>query len=168
MLARLVALTEAGGISAFTAFISASALVLVAFIGKWQINGRREAQEDRQVLHEKQDALAEAIKPANGHDTIGEGIEAIEQHLSRIDDRLAEGEDRFTRLERAFEHRGERIEKLEDKAAETLALVGENHGLFKNYIEAWTPLAARAVGEWGPDGTKEKRKDHGRRHDKGA
>jgi hypothetical protein len=26
--------------------------------------------------------------------------------------------------------------------------------MFKNYIEAWTPLAARAVGEWGVDGMK--------------
>ena len=162
----LTALSEAAGISAFTAVISAAALVLVALIGRWQLVGRRDAKADSDHLHAKQDALAEAVKPFNGHDTLGQGIEAIEDHLQRIDDRLMEGEERFTRLERAFDQRGERIEKLEDKAAETLALVGENHGLFKNYIEAWTPLAARAVGEWGPDGTKEKRSDHGRRRDK--
>jgi hypothetical protein len=158
-------------VAAFTAFISAAALVLVAFIGKWQLNGRREAKAANHQLHEKQDELAKAVEPTNGHNTLGEGIQSIEEHLERIDTRLVEGEHRFDRIEDLFDKRGERIDKLEDKAAETLQLVAENHGLFKNYIEAWTPLAARAVGEWGIDGTThhedpKERKDRGRRRDK--
>jgi hypothetical protein len=164
-------LSETGAINGFTAVISAAALVLVALIGRWQLNGRREARVASQHLHDKQEELAEAVKPSNGHETIGEGVQAIEAHLERIDTRLEEGEHRFDRIENLFDKRGERIEKLEDKASETLALVAENHGLFKNYIEAWTPLAARAVGEWGIDGTThtkepKERKDHGRRRDK--
>lgn len=164
-------MSESGAINGFTAFISAAALVLVALIGRWQLAGRREARQDSVHLHEKQEELAQAVKPSNGHNTIGQGVQAIEEHLERIDARLVEGEERFGRLETLFDKRGERIEKLEDKASETLALVAENHGLFKNYIEAWTPLAARAVGEWGIDGTTHKedpkeRKDHGRRKDK--
>jgi hypothetical protein len=154
----ILAITETGAINAFTAFISAAALVLVAFIGRWQLTGRQEARKDSKYLHEKQEELAQAVLPSNGHDTLGEAIEGLENHLNRIDARLIEGEGRFARIEGDLAARGPRIDKLEERSSETLNLVAENHSLFKNYIEAWTPLAARAVGEWGADGTKQKRK----------
>jgi hypothetical protein len=169
----VIGLTETGGIALSTAFLSAFALVMVAWIGNRQRINRNEANADRQVLFDRQGELQDAVKPANGHDTLGQALEEIANsqremtvQLDRVDVRLAEGEQRFDRIEATLNDRGTRIERIEEKSAETLALVGDNHHLFKNYIEAWTPLAARAVGEWGADGTKEKRKDHGRRHDK--
>jgi predicted nucleic acid-binding Zn-ribbon protein len=105
-------------------------------------------------LHDKQTELTEAIAPSNGHDSLGQALEAVENKLDAIDTRLVEGDERFGRIEESLNERSPRIDHLEDRSAETLALVAENHAMFKNYIEAWTPLAARAVGEWGVDGMK--------------
>lgn len=109
----------------------------------------RDAAEDREHIKA-------ALQPENGYDSIGQGITAIEQKLVKIDQRLEEGQQWMDTTQMELEAREPRIKSLEAKTAETLAIVGENHALFKNYIESWTPLAARAVGEWGADGQLEK------------
>jgi hypothetical protein len=158
----MVALSESGNISLVTAVLSATALVFVALIGRRQKEVHSQAVTDRKLLRENTQDIKDAIRPENGHATIGQGVESIGElardmatKLDRIDIRLAEGEERFDRIEEMLDAREIRIKKLDDKSAEVLALVGDNHAMFKNYIEAWTPLAARAVGEWGVDGMKE-------------
>jgi hypothetical protein len=161
----LIALTETGGIALVTAFLSSLALILVAIIGRRQTAVHTQAVQDRQLLRQNTQDIKDAIRPENGHSTIGQGVESIAElardmatQLDRIDTRLAEGEERFGRIEDTLDAREIRIKKLDDKSAEVLALVGDNHAMFKNYIEAWTPLAARAVGEWGADGMTETKK----------
>jgi hypothetical protein len=158
----MMGLTETGGIALVTAFLSSVAIVLVAIIGRRQTAVHTQAVKDRKLLHENTQNIKDAIKPGNGDETIGQGVEGIavttlemKKQLDGVIRRLSEGDARFERIEDLFSERGARIDKMDERSAETLAMVGDNHAMFKNYIEAWTPLAARAVGEWGVDGLKD-------------
>jgi hypothetical protein len=109
------------------------------------------------------DNIQAQLSPENGYESIGQGVAAIEKQLVQIDGRLQEGDERFERIETLLDNRGHIIASLESKTAETLALVGDNQDLMKRYITAWTPLSARAVKEWGEDGTKKSKKNKRRK-----
>jgi hypothetical protein len=102
----------------------------------------------------------------NGHDTLGDGITAVEEIaadtnrqvkvntvvIDQMHDRLADGENRFSRIEH--------------KAAETLAQAGELRAevremalvleRLRSGFERDDPLRRRAVDEWGADGERGK------------
>jgi hypothetical protein len=144
-------LSEGAGIALAAALISGVTAVLVAFMAQSTVRSQHRASAERQEVIEK-------ITPTNGYDTLGDAIEALEKTLMGIDARLRDGDDRFGRIEVLLDQRGRIIGSLESKATETLHLVGDNHAVFKKYIEAWTPLSERAIEEWGADGRKRKKK----------
>lgn len=147
----MIALSEGGGIALAAALVSGVTAVLVAFMAQQTIRSQHRVSAQQKEVIDK-------VTPTNGYDTLGEAIEAIENTLLRIDQRLQEGDNRFGRIEVLLDQRGKTIGSLEEKTAETLHLVGENHAVFKRYIDSWTPLSERAIQEWGTDGQKRKKK----------
>ena len=102
----MIALTEAGGISLGTAIISAAALVLVAWLGNRQRIGRAEAKAENAVL-------AKAVEPTNGHETLGEGVAAIEDRIVALDAKVTKALEEA----QAFRHSTDsRLDSLEDVA----------------------------------------------------
>jgi len=102
----MIALTEAGGISLGTAIISAAALVLVAWLGNRQRIGRAEAKAENAVL-------AKAVEPTNGHETLGEGVAAIEDRIVALDAKVTQALEEAEAFRRSTDSR---LESLEDVA----------------------------------------------------
>lgn len=158
----MLALTESGFISLATALIAGSTTVLVAFLAHANQRDQKEAREHRKQATTERAELAEAVRPTNGHDTLGQGIAELEmlarstqeqvtintRVIKQISDRLREGEERFGRIE--------------EKQSEMLAQHGEARGTIRQVAETLErlragferddPLRRRAVEEWGPDG----------------
>jgi len=106
----MIALTEAGGISLGTAVISAAALVLVAWLGNRQRIGRAEAKAENE-------ALAEAVKPTNGHETLGEGVAAIEDRIVALDAKVTKALEDAEAYRRSTDSRLESLEDVATKPA---------------------------------------------------
>jgi hypothetical protein len=102
----MIALTEHGYISLANAILAAGAVVLVAWIGRRQRVNREETRQENEKL-------TAAVQATNGHETLGEGVAAIEERLIALDQKLDAA------LEEATEFRREtqdRLESLEDVA----------------------------------------------------
>lgn len=81
----------------YTAMITMLGLVL-STLGVAVVNlrgSRKRGQEAKQG----RDSIKAQLTPTNGYDSLGDGLQAIEDKLSHIDERLQEGDDRFVRIE---------------------------------------------------------------------
>ena len=91
----MLGITEPSIVALVSGALSGFTLILVALIGT---RGRRDA---RAAETDRADIL-DAVKPTNGHDSLGAGLAAIE-------DRLIEGDKRFDRIEVKLDEQNERF-----------------------------------------------------------
>lgn len=106
--------------------LAAVAIVMVALIGRWQRQGRKEATKDREALHAKQSEISNRLDGENGHPSLGAGIAAIEER--QIEQQQA-------------------VDKLTAQTSETLMLAAETRSemrhqrtLLDKHLDEWDPL----------------------------
>ena len=111
-------LSETGKLTLFNSILVAATGLGVAVIAKMRTRDKQEAQErhdvaaaDRAALVEQTAQVAELVRPKNGHDSLGDGVAAIEE-------RLIAGEQRFDAIDVKLDERGARLEAIEATAAE--------------------------------------------------
>ena len=152
-------LSETGKISLFNTLLISLSGLGVALIARQGTVRHNEAKQDREALAAKTDAVAaelaqktdavaadlkQAVKPENGHDTIGQGIAAIEE-------RLIEGEKRFDRIDYQV---GETLAQVNDiRSAQRVT----NEALAK-HLDEWDPLLEWAEREAARDAKRKRRR----------
>ncbi|MGH2595790.1 MAG: hypothetical protein ACRDH7_07480 [Actinomycetota bacterium] len=111
----MLALGEAFWGTVITAILSGATLVTVAIIGR---NTKARQQETHRL-----------VTPENGHESIGEGLQAIEEQLEGARSERVEIDTRLSRhigsVATQLEEGRDRFERIDEKLTETLHLAAE-------------------------------------------
>lgn len=109
--------------------ITGGVTIIVAWLGVQRRNDKKQAEVRHSEAVVERAELKEAVKPSNGHDTLGEALEAVEKRIHEMAERLARGDARFDNMEEAEHRIAEQLAivttTLTDKLAEVLALQGD-------------------------------------------
>lgn len=109
--------------------VTGAVAVILGFVNARQKRDKKEAEERHTTAVTEREELKAAVKPTNGHDTLGEALEAVEKRVNEMAERLARGDARFDNMEEAEHRIAEQlavvVQTLGDKLSEVLALQGD-------------------------------------------
>lgn len=104
--------------------------------------------------HRQGRRISEQVQPENGM-RLGELVEQVSKTVDVIDGRVHDGSKRADRLETAVDRVEEKVDAIDGRVRETSQRLTNVGDKLDGHIEDSAPLLARAIRDWGPEGTKE-------------